>query len=131
MATKNSAPAATLPAATVDPLAGLPTPATAAAAPAPTPIAKARKGKNRLSGQNLRDAVDFARKQTGYDDTSPIWNKKAIEVYVAIEAELVNAEAAMDRGELADAAQFLANGLLLNRELQKRTATNQLVAAQR
>ena len=128
MATKNSAPAPTLPA--TDPLAGLPTATVVASTPAPTPISKGRK-KQRLSGQSLRDAVEFARKQTGYNDTSPIWKQPLVTVLVAIEAELVNAETAQNAGDIADAIGYTANALLLNRELQKRLATNQLIAAQR
>ena len=128
MATKNTA--TTTPA---DPTLGIPTvpakaPKTVVVSGAPAPIAKGRR-KARPSGADLKAATEFARKQTGYNELSPIWNRKQIDVLVEIESLLALVDSALDIGAQAD-PDAVRTALNLNRELQKRIATNQLIAAQ-
>ena len=103
-----------------------------AAAPAPTNIATARAASKRrkLTGDDYKQARDFARKTTGYNETSPIWGKRLNVVLVDIETMLVEADGNLSGGAYADAAAALAQALEFNRELQKRVATGQLIAAQ-
>lgn len=116
----------------IDPLAGLPV---ATAKPAPQPkaapaaggnvvnLASAKK-KRKLSGDDYKNARDFARSATGYNDTSPIWGKRMPVVLMEIEELLDLATKGLGSGNEVEQA------LLLNRELQKRLATNQLISAQ-
>lgn len=121
-----------------DPTLGVPTVAPKAprkvktsAAPAPVSIATARAASKRrkLTGGEYKDARDFARKTTGYNDTSPIWGKRLIDVLVGIEAILAQQIEYLNTGALPDQIE-LERALLHNRELQKRIATGQLIAAQ-
>lgn len=102
--------------------------ATATGTPTNIATARAARKRARLTGDDYKQARDFARKTTGYNETSPIWGKRLIEVLVEIEALLdfgtPNAHAPMTQKERVDQA------LLFNRELQKRLATGQLIAAQ-
>lgn len=120
----------------IDPLAGLPV---ATAKPAPQPKAapatggnvvnlKAAKAKRKLSGQAYKDARDFARSATGYNDTSPIWGKRMAVVLMEIESRLADGISTAIGG--GDPIAELEDALALNRELQKRLATNQLISAQ-
>jgi len=122
---------------TVDPLAGLPV-ATAKAPRATKPTAapngvidlsaaRSERKRRKLTGQAYKDARDFARKATGYDDTSPIWGKRLPAVLTEIEALLDLSESHPDFTSEVDRIE---RALFLNKELQKRVATGQLIGAQ-
>ena len=127
-----------------DPLAGLPVatpkaPRTVKAAGAPAAsgnvvnlgAAKAARKRNRLTGDQYKQARDFARSATGYNETSPIWGKRMTEVLTTVEAEIQEAMNDVQVGNDADALDRLGRALTFNQELQKRIATNQVIAAQR
>lgn len=130
---------------TSDPLAGIPlaTAKPAVAAPAsttpnvPVPgvinLAQAKRRRKYTSDQ-YKQARDFGRKATGYDSSSPIWGKRLPEVLMAIETQLVNAETLLTgTGSSVNTAQALTDvieALQLNRELQKRLATNAVISSQ-
>lgn len=128
-----------------DPLAGIPSATTKPARQAAAPVggsvvnlatAKAERKRRRLTGQEYKDARDFARRQTGYNDTSPIWGKRMPQVLTDIEAILAEVETIVGAfndvtspGSLR-AYDAIQTALQLNRELQKRVATGQLIGAQ-
>jgi len=99
---------------------------------APTSIATARaaRKRKRLTGEEYKSARDFARGVTGYNDTSPIWGKPMVDVLMSIAALLE--EYISDNGGTAHFAGHIniQQALTLNRELQKRIATNQVIAHQ-
>jgi hypothetical protein len=123
----------------IDPLAGIPT---ATAKPARKPLATAvpvstgnvinlsAAKKRKLTGQEYKDARDFARKTTGYNDSSPIWGKRMPVVLTDIETLMDNARENLGNGSYGTAMAELDAALELNRELQKRIATGQLIGAQ-
>lgn len=115
----------------IDPLAGLPVAAPKAApAPSGNVVNLSTHKKKRLTGQAYKDARDFARKATGYDSSSPIWGKRLPTVLTEIEATLEKAGEEADTGNLIEALDGIRAALELNRELQKRVATGQLISAQ-
>lgn len=105
------------------------TPTTVLVSAPPTPI-KSRRAKRRPTVQERINATNLARTLTGYNDTSPIWNKRLPEVLVEIEQNLDTAITAIRSGSSMDYMVLLEEALLLNRELQKRTATYKVVGAQ-
>lgn len=119
----------TVPAAPADPTMGVPVagpakPKRTPKATAPTSIATARATKKRrkLTGEQWKEQRAFAQKTTGYNETSPIWGRRLIEV-------LVDIEALLDFGTpnaITSQKERVERALLYNRELQKRLATNQL-----
>lgn len=139
--TTKTAPGFT-PALAIDPLAGIPlATAKAVKVPASTPVvpttgttnvinlAQAKK-KRRATGAEFKAARDFARKTTGYDATSPIWGKKLPEVLMAVEENLQYAIDELKAGAPGNASDLIEAGLRLNRELQKRLATNAVIGSQ-
>jgi len=128
----------------IDPLAGIPTataktarriysptkPRTAKAVSTGNVIDLSAAKKRKLTGQEYKDARDFARKTTGYNDTSPIWGQRMPVVLTDIERLLQKAKDQIDNGSYGDGLAFLDDALLLNKELQKRIATGQLIGAQ-
>lgn len=100
-----------------DPLAGIPvTTASPARAAKAGVINLAAAKKKRLSGQDRKDAVRFARDMVGYDSTSPIFGKRL----PALCGEII---------DLIDAGDTLTAKLWLQ-ELQKRVAFGQVMKAQ-
>ena len=99
---------------------------------APITIAqgKANLKRKRLTGEAYKQARDFARKTTGYNDTSPIWGKRMNVVLTDIETLMERIGTQIGNGDYADAEDTLQLALGLNQELQKRIATGQLIAAQ-
>jgi hypothetical protein len=93
--------------------------------PAPTVInlAAARK-KRKLSGQDRKDAVEFARSMVGYNDTSPIWGKKLIVVLAELSEQLDEVEKALGSDSTIVEARTTVS------ELQKRVAFGQIMKAQ-
>jgi hypothetical protein len=75
------------------------------AAPAPanvTSITSARR--KRPTSEQFKAAKELAKSMSGYDETSPIWNKKELEVYQQIQSILNDATASeLDRIEHAEA----------------------------
>lgn len=108
-----------------DPTLGVPMAATKTA-PTGAVINLATARKNRPTPQQRKAAVEFARRTTGYDSSSPIWNRKINEVLVEIQSEL---QAVVD-GTHGDPKVGEERALLLTTELLKRIATNQLTGAQ-
>ena len=99
---------------------------------APTSIATARaaRKRKRLTGEEYKSARDFARGVTGYNDTSPIWGQPMVNVLVSIATSL---EFAIDQIRTSGSGDYLValeEALTFNRELQKRIATNQVIAHQ-
>lgn len=136
---KHNMPAKKIVSAPTDPLAGLPVgnaPGISARAAAPSatvvPIAEARSRskRRRLTGEEFKNARDFARKATGYDASSPIWGMKMLEVLTDIERTLEDAKKSSAAGFVSEVDDHLEHALLFNQELQKRIATNQLIGAQ-
>lgn len=115
----------------VDPLAGIPV-ATAKAATVSTAanpsggvinLASAKK-KRKLTGQDRKDAVKFARDMVGYDSTSPIWGKKLIVVLADLSEDIDEIEKALGSDSTVNDARTTV------RELQKRVAFGQVMKAQ-
>ena len=104
--------------------------ASAPAAPTSIATARAARKRRRLTGSEYKSARDFARGVTGYNDTSPIWGKPMVDVLMSIAALLE--EYISDNGGTAHFAGHIniQQALTLNRELQKRIATNQVIAHQ-
>ncbi len=93
--------------------------------------AKAARKRKRLTGDQFKQARDFARSATGYGNTSPIWGKKMIEVLTSIETNLAQGIEDVLNGHASSGVVAVEKALLFNRELQKRIATNQIISAQR
>jgi len=120
-----------------DTILGVPVPAKpkrikVSAPTAPTSIATARaaRKRKRLTGEEYKSARDFARGVTGYNDTSPIWGQPMVNVLVSIATSL---EFAIDQIRTSGSGDYLValeEALTFNRELQKRIATNQVIAHQ-
>lgn len=126
--------------APIDPLAGIPLASAkpvAASVPASTPatggtvinLAQAKK-KRKATSAEFKQARDFARKTTGYDTTSPIWGKRLPEVLMAIEETLVQAGTELSASNYVNVLDLIEASLRLNRELQKRIATNAVIGSQ-
>jgi len=129
---------------TIDPLAGIPIgtakparkPKGALVIPTVVPgstvinLAQAKSKRHKLTGEAYKQARDFARGATGYNDTSPIWGKRLNVVLTEIETKLNYVSEALNDGRYIDATDDLEQALLWNKELQKRIATGQLIAAQ-
>lgn len=115
-----------------NPLAGLPN-GVSATPNVPVPgvinLAQAKK-KRKLTGQQYKDARDFARGVTGYNDKSPIWGKRMNVVLNDIEANLNDASRFLNSGDYMAAETAIEAALKYNQELQKRLATGQLIGAQ-
>lgn len=117
-----------------DPLAGIPV-ATASPAKVSAPVATgvinlaAAKKKRKLTGQDRKDAVKFARDMVGYDNTSPIWGKRLIVVLAEISDQLTQARADA-RTSPALAETSIDGALQWVGELQKRVAFGQVMKAQ-
>lgn len=111
---------------TADPLAGIPV-ATAKAAPvAATGVINlaAAKKKRKLTGQDRKDAVKFARDMVGYDSTSPIWGKKLIVVLAELSEGIDEIEKAFGSASSINEVRQTVQ------ELQKRVAFGQIMKAQ-
>lgn len=119
-----------------DPLAGLSI-GTAKAAPiatGPTSASvinlNAAKKKRRLTGQAFKDAQTFARDMVGYDDTSPIWGKRLINVISDVDQQLEDAATYAGAGDYVNAEASLAQARTYVTELKKRIAYGQVMKAQ-
>ena len=120
MATTTSVDPTTIP--TVAPKA----PKTVVLSGAPTPIPNKRARKRVTKAD-----IQMVRKITGYDESSPIWGKRLSEVLVSIETHISTGIGELQAGSYANADVALSTALLYNQELQRRIATNSLIASQR
>lgn len=116
---------------TADPLAGVPVAGASPAKPAANVINLAQaKKKRKLTGEDYRNAVKFARGITGYDDTSPIWGKKMVVVLAELLERLDTTNGFINAGDLIEALDSLKDAQTSVTELQKRIATGQVIKAQ-
>jgi hypothetical protein len=114
-----------------DPLAGIPTGTARAPRPAPSVInLNAARKRRTLTGQAYKDAQKFARDMVGYDNTSPIWGKRLINVIGDVDARLEDATTALGSGDYGFAEDSLRQAHTYITELKKRLAYGQVMKAQ-
>lgn len=90
-------------------------------------LATARK-KRKLTGEDRKNAVDFARSMVGYNDSSPIWGKRLIAVLAELSDQITELETDAITGVINTPA--LAQARTIVSELQKRVAFGQIMKAQ-
>ena len=96
-----------------------------------SPVASPAPVASNPKVEAYKNAKAFSRKASGYDETSPIWNKPLANVLMEIESKL---DSVLGGGSLALGSVDRADveyALELNRELQKRVGYRALMKAQR
>lgn len=95
---------------------------------APT-VTSIKGKKRRLTGAELKQRTELARKMTGYGASSPIFGKQTPDVLVLIDAALGDALAALSAGDDQLTLQLIDQARAYAGELQKRIATRKIAFA--